>query len=106
MVARQVMIDSKTSGHPRCGCIEGEHLEGCSSAEQIAWSDQLKSDAQLALLDLGIDLPFSRWRDACEYIAAECKRALYDVRLDVLELLLYAKAKSLAKKRLEGVVNG
>jgi hypothetical protein len=76
------------------------------SPEQIAWSDQVKTDAQLALLEMGIDLPFSRWRNACEYIAVERQRALYELKCDVLELLFYAKSMNLAKKRREGVVNG
>ena len=74
--------------------------------EQVMWSDQVKSEAQLALLDMGIDLPFSRWRDACEYIAAERERALCDLRRDLLEVMFYAKAKGLARKRCESVVNG
>lgn len=73
---------------------------------RVKWSDQIKSDAQLALLDLGIDLPFSRWRDACKYIRIERERALVDVRRDTLELLYLAKAKRFARIRVKAVVNG
>jgi hypothetical protein len=74
--------------------------------EQAQWSERVKSDAQIALLDMEMDLPLSRWRDACNHITVEGKRALFDVRRDTLEVLYLLKAKGLASKRVRAVVNG
>ncbi len=75
------------------------------TAEQLAWSDQVKSEAQLALLDLGIDLPFLRWREGSKYIHSERAAALGNLRRDLFEVILYGTAKGLAGKRNRAQVN-
>ena len=74
--------------------------------EQTMWSDQVKSDAQLALLDLGIDLPFLRWREACKYIHSEHAAALVNLRRELFGVILFGTAKRLAIKRNLAQVNG